>query len=139
GNEAGRPGVVFRPARCRLARLLHDLGGLSGEPSVPTCNCRRDRGSRGRSRPPAPDTHNVAAGKGTSNDKPTLWTVPGQRHPSRLLTAWPPATWSRGAGRRPTHARGNRRPRLPAGPGRQLTPLPARPPLLAPVHAARPR
>src|SRR5215831_16035603 len=74
----------------------------------------------------------------TSNEKPTLWTVPGQRQTSRLLTAWPPATWSGGAGWRPSHARGDRRPGLPARPCRPVAPLPARPPHLAPVHAARP-
>jgi len=37
---------------------------------------------------------------------------PRKRHTSRRLTAWPPATWSRGAAWRPSHARGDRRPRL---------------------------
>jgi len=97
---------------------------------------RRPR-CRASSETSTPDSHSVAAGQGTSNEKPTPWTVPGKRQTSRRLTAWPPATWSRGAGWRPTHAGGDRRPRSPARPCRPFPSLPARPPHRAPVHPAR--
>src|SRR5262249_34831920 len=72
-------------------------------------------------------------------------TVPGKGHTSRRLTAWPPVTWGHRVGWRPPHARGDRRPRSPAQPGRPFPSLPGPPshkqadllqPLLVPSDGA---